>query len=229
MGLIKECGAKMYMSERRWKLAVQSFQQSMVYLVESGSPQAKTMLKYLLLASMLAKSETSFMTQSEAKIYEKDPEIEAMCKLIKGFEEHDVKSVQEVLANKKVNLLDDPLITEHIGSMLREFRLNSCEAIIKPYKSIRLQYIATRLNITVMEVRSLLSELISDARIKGQIDQINGVLELSAGELKISHKHRAMQQWGTTLLDIHKKLTSKLNEKGNEYGGANDMEIDFSF
>jgi hypothetical protein len=31
-------------------------------MVESGSSQAKTMLKYLLLAGMLAKSETSFMT-----------------------------------------------------------------------------------------------------------------------------------------------------------------------
>jgi len=110
--------------------------------------------------------------------------------------------------------------------VLREFRLNSCEALIKAYKSIRLQYIANRLNITVMEVRSLLSELISDARVKGSIDQINGVLELSAGELKISAKHRAMQQWGNTLLDIHKKLCLKVNEKGNEHGY--DMDNDWS-
>ena len=49
---------------------------------------------------MLAKSATSFMALPEAAAFQKDPEIAAMCKLIKGFEEHDVKSVQEVLANK---------------------------------------------------------------------------------------------------------------------------------
>jgi len=96
------------------------------------------MLKYLLLAGMLAKSATSFMAMPEAVALQKDPEIVAMCKLIKGFEEHDVVSVQEVLSNKKVNLLADPLINEHMAGVLREFRLNSCEALIKAYKSIRL-------------------------------------------------------------------------------------------
>ncbi len=51
--------------------------------------------------------------------------------------------------------------------MLREFRLNACEALIKPYKQIRLEYIAKRLNVNVQEVRSLLSDLISDDRVKG--------------------------------------------------------------
>jgi hypothetical protein len=58
------------------------------------------MLKYLLLAGMLAKSAAGFMALPEATAFQKDPEIAAMCKLIKGFEEHDVNSVQEVLANK---------------------------------------------------------------------------------------------------------------------------------
>jgi hypothetical protein len=32
-------------------------------------------------------------------------------------------------------------------------------------------------------------------------------MELSASELKINAKHRALQQWGSTLLEVHAKLT----------------------
>ena len=54
------------------------------------------------------------------------------------------------------------------------------------------------------EIRSLLSELILEDRLEGQIDQLNGFLELKAREGQTAHKHRAMTVWGDKLLDIHK-------------------------
>jgi hypothetical protein len=46
MGRIFEISAKKLMSEAKWKLAVPALQQSMDYLFEIGSIQAKTLLKY---------------------------------------------------------------------------------------------------------------------------------------------------------------------------------------
>ena len=48
------------------------------------------------------------------------------------------------------------------------------------------------MNVDQNEIRSLLAELILEEKLKGQIDQINGVLELSQSELKVSQRHKAL-------------------------------------
>ena len=50
VGIIKECGGKMYMSEKRWDAALGEFKESFERLVECGDPQAQTLLKYVILA-----------------------------------------------------------------------------------------------------------------------------------------------------------------------------------
>jgi COP9 signalosome complex subunit 2 len=40
VGIIKECGGKMYMSEKRWEAALGEFKESFERLVECGDPQA---------------------------------------------------------------------------------------------------------------------------------------------------------------------------------------------
>ena len=62
--------------------------------------------------------------------------------------------------------------------------LNALEAICRPYKSVKLTFLAQKLNLDEMEIRSLLSELILEEKVKGQIDQVNGIIELSAKEAK---------------------------------------------
>lgn len=183
-------------------------------------------LKYVILASLLANSDVDYMTQREAQIYKSDPEIEAMIRLKEGFEKNDVSAIQLVLKDKKVNLLGDPFINQYLGDLLRSVRLKATEAIVKPYKAVKLDFLSEQLNVGMEEVRSLLSELILEKRIKGQIDQMQGILELNPGELKISQKHRAMQQWGATLLDVHRKLIDRVTDRGMEstdFGDAYDL------
>lgn len=50
VGIIKECGGKMYMGEKRWDAALGEFKESFERLVECGDPQAPTLLKYVILA-----------------------------------------------------------------------------------------------------------------------------------------------------------------------------------
>lgn len=62
VGTIKECGGKMYMAERKWDEAKNHFNDSFVCLVEVGNSRAKTLLKYVILASLLAQSEVDVMS-----------------------------------------------------------------------------------------------------------------------------------------------------------------------
>jgi len=52
----------MYMAERKWDEAKNHFNDSFVCLVEVGNSRAKTLLKYVILASLLAQSEVDVMS-----------------------------------------------------------------------------------------------------------------------------------------------------------------------
>jgi COP9 signalosome complex subunit 2 len=51
-------------------------------------------------------------------------------------------------------------------------------AKVKPYKSVSIEFLANQLNVTVADIRSLLAELILEEKIQGEIDQLNGYLEM---------------------------------------------------
>jgi COP9 signalosome complex subunit 2 len=105
-----------------------------------------------------------------------------MVSLKHAFENNDIKSIQEVLSDKNVNLLSDPFINNYLNDLLRSVRLKALEAMCKPYKSVKLSFLAANLNVQADEIRSLLSELILEEKLEGQIDQVNGFLELRASE-----------------------------------------------
>ena len=60
MGIIKECGGKMYLQEKRWDLAQDELFECFKNYQDSGNIKAKNILVYLILASMLSKSEINF-------------------------------------------------------------------------------------------------------------------------------------------------------------------------
>ena len=106
--------------------------------------------------------------------------------------------------------MDDPFITQYLDDLLRGIRLNVLIARVKPYKSVGLDYLAEQLNVSKEDIRSLLAELILEEKIKGEIDQLNGYLELSSHESRGSQKHHAMTQWAKSLANLHSQLLKKL-------------------
>jgi COP9 signalosome complex subunit 2 len=57
LGIIRECGGKMSMHERRWADAATDFFEAFKSYDEAGSPRRIQVLKYLVLASMLNNSQ----------------------------------------------------------------------------------------------------------------------------------------------------------------------------
>ena len=67
MGVIKECGGKMWMGERHWARAREECFGSFRNYDEAGSPQQIQFLKYLVLANMLTGSEVNPFYSQETK------------------------------------------------------------------------------------------------------------------------------------------------------------------
>jgi COP9 signalosome complex subunit 2 len=75
VAIIKETGGKIYMSEKKWDRALDEMIESFKNYQESGNSRAKTVLKYVILASILSGSEINYSQTREAKVYMEDPEI----------------------------------------------------------------------------------------------------------------------------------------------------------
>ncbi|KAF7302625.1 PCI domain-containing protein [Mycena chlorophos] len=94
MGVIKECGGKMWMGERQWNRASEDFFESFRNYDEAGSPQRIQVLKYLVLANMLTGSEVNPFDSQETKPYKTDPQIKAMTDLVDAYQRREQLNVE---------------------------------------------------------------------------------------------------------------------------------------
>ncbi|KAL7679444.1 putative proteasome component (PCI) domain, tetratricopeptide-like helical domain superfamily [Plasmopara halstedii] len=179
IGVIHECGGKMYMMQREWDKARSDFFSGFKSYDEAGEPRRLQCLKYLVLANMLSESQVNVFDSQEAKPYENDKEIVAMTKLTDAFLHDEIKTFEQVLTQNQEAIMDDPFIKHYIDSLLRTIRSKVLLKIVKPYRTMDTQYIARELNgISLSEVESLLSALVLDKKIEARIDQVNHTLVL---------------------------------------------------
>ncbi|KAL7918231.1 COP9 signalosome complex subunit 2 [Trichoderma austrokoningii] len=179
MGIIRECGGKMHMSEENWKEAQSDFFESFRNYDEAGSLQRIQVLKYLLLTTMLMKSNINPFDSQETKPYKTDPRISAMTELVDAYQRDDVHAYEKALRNNQ-DILADPFIAENIDEVTRNIRTKGVLKLIAPYTRMKLSWIANQLRISTPEVQDILSFLIIDGKIKGSVNQQAGVLEITS-------------------------------------------------
>ncbi|KAI0468808.1 putative COP9 signalosome subunit 2 [Xylaria cf. heliscus] len=196
MGIIRECGGKMHMSEENWKDAQSDFFESFRNYDEAGSLQRIQVLKYLLLTTMLMKSDINPFDSQETKPYRNDPRIAAMTELVDAYQRDDMHRYVNVL-QKNQDILADPFIAENIDEVTRNLRTKAVVKLIAPYTRMKLGWIARQLKITEVEVQDILGYLIIDGKINGKIDQQSGILDVeSRGDTK---RVQALRVWNESL------------------------------
>ncbi|KAF7546054.1 hypothetical protein G7Z17_g8707 [Cylindrodendrum hubeiense] len=179
MGIIRECGGKMHMSEENWKEAQSDFFESFRNYDEAGSLQRIQVLKYLLLTTMLMKSNINPFDSQETKPYKTDPRISAMTELVDAYQRDDVHTYEKVLGRNQ-DILDDSFIAENIDEVTRNMRTKGVVKLIAPYTRMKLAWIAKQLKISEPEVQDILGFLIIDGKISGRINQQEGLLEITS-------------------------------------------------
>ncbi|MCJ1308296.1 hypothetical protein MMC25_001949 [Agyrium rufum] len=192
MGVIRECGGKMHMSEENWKEAQVDFFEAFHNYDEAGSLQRIQVLKYLVLCTMLMKSDINPFESQETKPYKNDPRISSMTDLVDAYQRDDIHQYEKILQNNK-DLLSDPFISENIDEVTRNMRTKGIIKLVAPYTRFSLAFVAKRLKISEAEVEDIIGFLIIDKKLKGRINQSNGTVKIeSIGDADRMH---AMQQW----------------------------------
>ncbi|KMP00344.1 COP9 signalosome complex subunit 2 [Coccidioides immitis RMSCC 2394] len=193
MGIIRECGGKMHMSEENWKEAQSDFFESFRNYDEAGSMQRIQVLKYLVLTTMLMKSDINPFDSQETKPYKNDPRISAMTDLVDAFQRDDILAYEDIL-KKNQDLLADPFIAENIDEVSRTMRTKAVLKLIAPYTRFSLAFVSKQLRISVPEVQDILSYLILDGKLQdAKIDELTGIVTI--GGRHDSERLAAVDMW----------------------------------
>ncbi|THV06570.1 PCI-domain-containing protein [Dendrothele bispora CBS 962.96] len=214
MGVIKECGGKMWMGERQWNRASEDFFESFRNYDEAGSPQRIQVLKYLVLANMLMGSEVNPFDSQETKPYKNDPQIKAMTDLVEAYQRREVHSAEKILRDNRSTIMDDSFIRSYIGELLRSLRTQYLIDLIKPYTRMELSFLAKQLNVDLQEVEDLLIGLILEGKVEGRIDQVGMRLELDRKQSLEKKRYTALQKWSENLEAVHSAIVGKTSPSG---------------
>jgi len=214
MGIIKECGGKMWMGERQWNRASEDFFESFRNYDEAGLPQRIQVLKYLVLANMLTGSEVNPFDSQETKPYKNDPQIKAMTDLVDAYQRREVHTAEKIIRDNRATIMDDSFIRSHIGDLLRSLRTQYLIDLIKPYTRLELSFLAKQLNVDANEVEELLIDLILEGKIDGKIDQVNMRLELDKHQSLERRRYMALDRWTGALGRVHGAVVAKSSTNG---------------
>ncbi|KAJ3512512.1 hypothetical protein NLJ89_g3475 [Agrocybe chaxingu] len=209
MGVIKECGGKMWMGERQWNRASEDFFESFRNYDEAGSPQRIQVLKYLVLANMLTGSEVNPFDSQETKPYKTDPQIKAMTDLVDAYQRREVHLAEKILKDNRSTIMDDNFIRSYIGELLRSLRTQYLIDLIKPYTRLELSFLAKQLNVAMEEVEELLIGLILEGKVEGRIDQVGMRLELDRKQSLEKKRYAALNKWTDALESVHGAVVGK--------------------
>lgn len=210
MGVIRECGGKMHMSEENWTEAQSDFFESFRNYDEAGALQRYQVLKYLVLTTMLMKSDINPFESQETKPYRGDHRISAMTDLVDAYQRDDIRRYEEVL-KRNPDLLEDAFIAENIDEVTRNMRMKALLKLIAPYTRFKLGAIAKQLRIPESEVQDLLGFLIVDGKVKGRINQAAGTMDiLDSGD---EERLDAVRQWSAAI----EKLVKDVLEEGEGF------------
>ncbi|KJA28457.1 hypothetical protein HYPSUDRAFT_33858 [Hypholoma sublateritium FD-334 SS-4] len=209
MGVIKECGGKMWMGERQWNRASEDFFESFRNYDEAGSPQRIQVLKYLVLANMLTGSEVNPFDSQETKPYKADPQIKAMTDLVDAYQRREVHLAEKILKDNRSTIMDDAFIRSYIGDLLRSLRTQYLIDLIKPYTRLELSFLAKQLNVDIQEVEELLIGLILEGKVDGLIDQVGMRLELDRKQSLEKKRYHALGKWTEALEAVHAAVVGK--------------------
>ena len=89
------------MIEKQWKKACDELFEAFKCYQEVANSNAKTILKYVILASIISESEINYAETQEAKVYQEDKEIGALMNLRQAYEKDDYNDIFDILSKVK--------------------------------------------------------------------------------------------------------------------------------
>lgn len=205
MGIIKDTHGKMLMIEKDWENARLELFEAFKYYQEVGSSRAKSVLKYVVIVSVLSQSTLNPFDNVEAKVYREDSEIKLLDNLRTAYEQKNGKELIRIMGSQKQKIFDEPFIQMFEEDLMNIICLEMIVALAAPYKRMRFDYLQRELNLSEKQVETYLSKLILDGKLNGKIDLLEGFFENNnarRNDVEIK-KNQALFHWIKALSNVN--------------------------
>lgn len=170
MAVIREHAGKILMGERRYADAYNEFFEAFRAFSDTGNARAKVLLKYAVLANILALSAISPFDSREARAFQMEPEILAMVRLRNAYDQKDLHGLEAVLNDPAFPSFIDPWIESVIPQLVDRIKLQYLEALLPAYRSVKIEKLATMLNLGSSAVQRMVMRLILDRKLAASIE-----------------------------------------------------------
>jgi len=203
--IIRECWGKMFGDDGQWSKAYAEFFVAFTTYQEAGqSALAKKALTYVVVSSMLTGTGLNPFDAREAAVFLKDEAMQPVINLRKAHEKRDVPAFTKALAEFK-DTADEWIVT-HMDSMIVDFHKQYILKFVKPYRRLRVGFLAQALQIAEDVCEGYLVQLVLDGLILAKIDQVNGLLDLTQRTGGGDKKYQALEGWASKVDSMSRNL-----------------------
>ncbi|ANB11034.1 COP9/signalosome complex subunit Csn2 [Sugiyamaella lignohabitans] len=180
LGVIRECGGKMHMQEKKWDIAREDFFESFKNYDEAGSLHRTQVLKYYVLACMLSESGINPFESQETKPYKDDPQVSVIVQLVDVFQKSDVEGFNELMKTHRAEIMSDSFFANFLDDIVLSIRSLGVLNLVKPYRRVSLDHIQNILGVDQATLVEIIVGLILDDRLPNtKIDLTNGFIDLN--------------------------------------------------
>lgn len=158
-----------------------------------------------MVANLLAGGEQNPFDAREAKVYQNEPDIQAIGNLRLAYEKVDVAAFNNAL--REIKDMNDKFLIDNLDTMIRDFRNRAVVSMVRSYQRVSLASLAQQLQVDVPTLEDTLLQVILDGDIVGQVDQTTGVLELTDLDSITARKYQAVKQWSQRIKTSTASLT----------------------
>lgn len=170
MGIIRECGAKVYFHRGNYEKARLEFYESFKSFDEAGSPLKRKILKYLILCCLLVETEVNPFESQETQTYARLDEYQSLISLIQAYDEVDIDafySVIDQMTNSVDHFVEEEIFKIATETILQNLRVKKTINLLKAYSVIKFDYICSCLHVHEKELKSLILRLVNEGRLVG--------------------------------------------------------------
>ena len=143
----------------------------------------------------------------EAKAYQEETEVAAMRRLRVSYDANDLRQFETTLTDKRNNIQTDPFLMEYVDPLRRRMREQVLLALVKPYRRVKLDFLAGKLQLSEDDVEQIVVAMILDDRIQGEVDMLERHLVLKGNEA--GKKHRELAKWAGALESLAKGMANR--------------------
>ena len=208
--VIREAWGCMFGEEGEWQRAYAELYSAFLHYQEIGNrDRAKQVLKYLVVANMLAGGEQNPFDAREAKVYQQESDIAAIVGLRLAYEKCDVAAFNTCLSDTldDAKRQQDTFIPHHLESIIRDFQCRATLRLTKAYRRCTIAHLARHLRVDDSRVERIVVGLILDGQLAASIDRQHGWIDLTPAAASNNKKYEAIEAWTQALNQLSMQIT----------------------